>query len=413
MSNSNYNKNHGYPLNDKSIKKKIDQWNECQAHEEHIKELLKDPKLFKTEKAYHKWKQEAKNLKAINRARNKMISGLVQFMDGLGELKSESQQWICDPDYINMIVMTAFSRSTFNDNTHHWAMAEKFFQENRNTSLPGGLSGNGKEKIVRENDLPWYGLQFLYRQLEFTRFVPNFEIFSGIWNLENQLSESAVSLIDHWFYIHKHEIQEPKDLCDFTKGYFFRYNSKMTTQAQAQTLYILNNLFRYSLSKPIGTLEYPPWFADSTITGNKDGNLTFSKNIIPHQFDLRKLHNFNTAPIIMEQISGMSLFPSEPEDISDDKEVAGKIVSREYEAVEDVLEDVEKVEKSRDVGDYKTDEDQRWDQDEKFKVELGKYSVTVHGNEIIKIKKDGEKVEKIVHKGIKYKVGGSYKKNKK
>jgi len=412
---SNYNKDHDFDMDEPSIRKRIDAWNKCQHYEEKIKEMLtkNSKKYFENEKAFQKWeskKIQDDSIRKVNKARNKMINGLTQFMDGLADLKEESGDWITDPDLMNIVFSTAFSRSNFYDKTLHWAKAEKDFQKARNTGLPGGISGNGKEEIVRENDDVWYSMQFLYRQFEFTRFVPTFEIVSGIWNLENKLDQSTVQLIDRWYYIHKNEIQEKRDLTDFMKGYFFRYNAKMTSDAQAQTLYILNNLFRYSMSKPVGTLEYPPWFRDSTITGNNDGNLPYSKNIIPHKIDIRTITRFNSAPIIGEEMDGMRLLPNEPEDPDDfeDKKIASKIVSKKYKSKKDLVKDVEEKEKPRDKG-YEREDDQDWDQDDRREIKIGDCVIIVKAGTITKIKEDGHKVEKIKIKGKKYRVGEKYK----
>jgi len=410
-----YNKNHDYDMDEESIKKRIEAWNACQRYEEKITQSLKDNNtaFFNNEKAFRKWESksiENGEIRKVNKARSQMIAGLTQFMDGLGDLKEVSGEWLTEPDYLNLIFMTAFSKSHFYDKTLHWAKAEKDFQKNRNTSLPGGISGNGEEKIKRDKDLVWYSLQHLYRQFEFTRFVPNYEIVTGIWDLENILDTSTVSLIDRWYYIHKDLIQNKCDLTDFMKGYFFRYNAKMTSDAQAQTLYILNNLFRYSMSKPIGTLEYPPWFIDSTITGNNDGNLPYSKNIIPHKIDLRKLTRFSKAPIISEEFAGMRTIPTEPEEAKDfeDKDLASKIVSEQYSSKSELVKDVVKKEVSRDGKGY-TREDGEWDQDEERKIIVENCKIYIKGDEIIKIKDEkGKKVEKIKLNGKKYKVGGKY-----
>lgn len=417
---SNYNKDHDYDMDEPSIRKRIDAWNACQRYEEKITQSLKEnsEQFFENEKSFRKWESnEIKNgdLRKVNKARNQMIAGLTQFMDGLADLKEVSGEWLTEPDYLNMVFMTAFSKSHFYDKTLHWAKAEKDFQHSRNTSLPGGISGNGEEEIKRDNDLPWYSLQYLYRQFEFTRFVPNFEIATGIWDLENKLDTSTVALIDRWYYIHKDLVQSKRELTDFMKGYFFRYNAKMTSDAQAQTLYILNNLFRYSMSKPVGTFEYPPWFQDSTITGNADGNLPFSKNIVPHKIDSRNLTRFADCPIIGEEFAGMRTIPTEAEDPDEfeDKELAEKIISKKYirsaTGKKELEKDIEKKEVSRKGKGY-TKEDGDWDQDVKEeKIEIEGCKIYVKGNEIIKIKnKDGEKVEKIKIKGKKYKLGGKY-----
>ena len=278
--------------------------------------------------------------------------------------------------------------------------------------MPGGISGNGEEEIKRDNDLVWYSLQFLYRQFEFTRFVPNFEIVSGIWDLENQLDTSSVALIDRWYYIHKDLVQSKKDLTDFMKGYFFRYNAKMTSDAQAQTLYILNNLFRYSMSKPIGTFEYPPWFQDSTITGNSDGNLSFSKNIIPHTIDVRSMTRFRDCPVIGEEFAGMRTIPTEEEDAEEfeDKKLAEKVVGKKYSSKSELVKDVRDKEVSRKDKGY-TREDGDWDQDDEVKerkIEIDGCKIYLSGDEIIKIKNsDGDKVHKIKIDGKKYKIGGN------
>lgn len=419
----NYNTNHDYDLDEPSIKKRIDEWNKCQLYEEKIMKCMEknSATFFEREKDFQKW--ESKELKEgsirkVNKARDKMIQGLTMFLDGFGSLKKESGDWITDPDFLNIIFATAFSKSDFYDKTRHWSKAEKEFQKSRNTSLPGGISGNGDEEIQRDNDEVWYSLQFLYRQFEFTRFVPNYEIISGIWDLENKLDTSTVALIDRWYYIHKDQIQIKQDLTDFTKGYFFRYNAKMTSESQAQTLYILNNLFRYSMSKPVGTFEYPPWFRDSTITGNSDGNLPFSKNIVPHKIDTRVLLRIKNSPIIGEEIAGMQIIPNEPENYEEfeDKNIAKLIVSKNYKQKEDLEKDIKINEVSRGgkKGYYRGEENmkQEWDQDDIEIINLPKHQgrMWVQGNKILKIKNaDGEKVSKIKLKnGTKYTVDGDY-----
>lgn len=423
MTSKNYNKDHDYDMDETSIRKRIDAWNACQRYEEKITESLNknSKEFFDNEKEFRKWESsqiQRGDIRKVNKARNQMISGLTQFMDGFADLKEVSGEWVTEPDYLNMIFMTAFSRSHFYDKTLHWAKAEKDFQKSRNTSLPGGISGNGDEEIKRDNDLVWYSLQFLYRQFEFTRFVPNFEIVTGIWELENTLDTNTVSVIDRWYYIHKNLIQSKKDLTDFMKGYFFRYNAKMTSDAQAQTLYILNNLFRYSMSKPIGTFEYPPWFQDSTVTGNVDGNLPFSKNIIPHKIDLRKLSRFSNCPIIGEEFAGMRTIPNEEEDPSEfeDKEIAKKIVttkySRDKKGKNKLEKDVKDKEVSRKDKGYTKDEDQNWDQDDESgdkKIEIDGSKIYVSNGFITKIKDSGgDKVQKLKINGVKYKVGNKY-----
>ena len=410
-----YNKNHDYDMDEPSIKNRIDAWNKCQNYEQKINESLKanSDKFFDNEKSFRKWESQSIEdgmFRKVNKARNSMINGLVQFMDGLADLKEVSGDWVTDPDYMNMIFMNAFAKSHFYEKTRHWTNAEKDFQSNRNTSLPGGISGNGDEKIQRNNGDVWYSLQFLYRQFEFTRFVPNFEIVSGIWELENELDTSTAALIDRWYYIHKDVIQKKCDMTDFMKGYFFRYNAKMTSDAQAQTLYILNNLFRYSMSKPVGTFEYPPWFIDSTITGNSDGNLPYSKNVIPHKIDVRSITRFNSAPIVGDEFAGMRMIPSEPESPKEfeDKKLASKIVSKKYETKEELVDDVEREEVSRKDKGYSREDEQNWDQDD-GKVEIDGCKVYLKNKKIVKIKnEDGEKVDKIKIRGKKYKIGSKY-----
>jgi len=416
MASKHYNKDHDYDMDESSIQKRIDVWNACQRYEEKIKESLKtnSKSFFENEKSFRKWESTSiqnGHLRKVNKARNQMIAGLTQFMDGLADLKEVSGEWVTEPDFLNIIFMTAFSKSHFYDKTLHWAKAEKDFQKNRNTSLPGGISGNGDEEIKRDKDLVWYSLQYLYRQFEFTRFVPNFEIVTGIWELENELDTSTVAIIDRWYYIHKDMIQSKKELTDFMKGYFFRYNAKMTSDAQAQTLYILNNLFRYSMSKPVGTFEYPPWFQDSTITGNVDGNLPFSKNIVPHTIDSRKITRFANCPIIGEEFAGMKTIPTEQEEPEEfeDKELAKKIVGKKYSDKNELEKDIDKKEVSRKDKGY-TREEGDWDQDEERKIEMDGCKFYVKNGEIMKIKNsDGEKVQKIKIDGKKYKVGQEWK----
>lgn len=421
MTSKHYNQNHDYDMDEPSIRKRIDAWNACQRYEEKITESLSknSEKFFENEKLFRKWESketERGDIRKINKARSQMIAGLTQFMDGFADLKEVSGEWLTEPDYLNMVFITAFSKSHFYNKTLHWAKAEKDFQKSRNTGLPGGISGNGDEQIKRNNDLVWYSLQFLYRQFEFTRFAPNFEIVSGIWDLENQLDTSTVAVIDRWYYIHKDLVQSKKDLTDFMKGYFFRYNAKMTSDAQAQTLYILNNLFRYSMSKPVGTFEYPPWFQDSTITGNADGNLPFSKNIIPHKIDIRKMTRFADSPIIGEEFAGMRTIPNEEEDPKEfeDKKLAQTIVSKKYVNKTELENDISKKEVSRKGKGYERDDDQDWDQDDSNKDVEKKYEIDgckiyVLNGEIVKIKdRDGKKIQKIKINGTKHKVGNKY-----
>lgn len=395
-----YNPEHNFDMEEPAIKKRIDAWLKTQKYNEKITKALEEnkDKYFQTEKDYHKWKSTTPDIKAVNRARDKMLAGLTQFMDGLADLKEISGTWITDPDYLNLLFMTAFSKSTFFDKTIHWARAEETFQKERNTDLPGGYAGNGEEKIVRDYDTQWFSLQFLYRQLEFTRFVPNYDIMAGIWALENSQSSDCSKLLDQWYYIHKENIKAKTDLTDFTKGYFFRYNSHMTSEAQAQTLYILNNLFRYSMSKPMGTFEYPPWFCDSTITGKPDGDLPYSKNIIPHKINLKDIERLNTAPIITEEIAGMKSLPEEIQDAQDTK-IASLVVKKSKSSLEEVSKMIDMNEQSRNVV-YKG----KWDGEHKLQFDEG--VVTIVDSVVIKIRDaDGNKVEKLRANGTKYKIG--------
>src|SRR6056297_2980831 len=83
-----YNKDHDYDMDEESIRKRIDAWNACQKYEEKIKDSLKEnsKQFFENEKTFRKW--ESKSIKTgdirkVNKARNQMIAGLTQFMDGL------------------------------------------------------------------------------------------------------------------------------------------------------------------------------------------------------------------------------------------------------------------------------------------------------------------------------------------
>ena len=400
-----YNVAHGFDMEEEAISARIKAWQKSQQHEAKIMESLetRHEEFFSNEKAYHKWSQKDGSVKDVNRAREKMINGLTQFMDGLGELKEISGSWIVDPDYLNLIFMTAFARSTFYEKTIHWTKAEEKFQKERNTSLPGGFSGNGDEIIVRPFELQWFSLQFLFRQLEFTRFVPNYEVMSGIWCLETNATSSCSKLLDQWYYIHKDKIEKKSDLTDFTRGYFFRYNAHMTSDAQAQVLFILNNLFRYSMSKPMGTLEYPPWFCDSTITGKNDGNLPHSKNIIPHKIDLSALARLNSAPIVYEEVAGMKTIPDEAEEAKDfeDKELAKSVVKKKYDSKDALEHDVEKKEKKRDKIGYKS----KWDGEKVLDLEEGR--VWLVDGKVVKLKMaDGTKVDRLpLLDGGRYKLG--------
>jgi hypothetical protein len=392
-----YNPDHNFDMEESAIKKRIDAWLKCQKYNEKIVKALEEnkDKYFQNEKAYHKWKSTDPDIKAVNRAKEKMIAGLTQFMDGLADLKEVSGTWITDPDYLNLLFMTAFAKSTFFEKTLHWARAEETFQKERNTDLPGGYAGNGEEKIVRDYDTQWFSLQFLYRQLEFTRFVPNYDIMAGIWALNN--SNDCSKLLDQWYYIHRENIKAKTDLTDYTKGYFFRFNSHMTSEAQAQTLYILNNLFRYSMSKPMGTLEYPPWFCDSTITGKADGDLPYSKNIIPHKINLVDIERLNTAPIIREEIAGMKSVPEEVQEAQDTK-IASIVVKTSGKTLEEVEKTIDMNEKEREG--YKD----KWDGEHKLTFDEG--TITIRDRVVVKIRDaNGDKVEKLRANGMKYKIG--------
>lgn len=392
------NPNHGYDESERSIKKRIDAWQKSQEYGKNIEELLKanSEKFFANEKAHQKWQtKKDDDVKHVNRAREKMISGLVQFLDGLGELKETSGTWLCDPDYLNLLFMTAFSKSTFYEKTQHWAKAEEHFQKERNTSLPGGYSGNGEEKIMRSHDTQWFSIQFLYRQLEFVRFVPNYDIVAGIWALENSNINNCSKLLDSWFYINRENIKSNTDLTDFTRGYFFRYNSQMTSESQAQILYILTNLFRYSMSKPIGTLEYPPWFCDSTITGNADGDLPYSKNIIPHKINLVDIERLNTAPIITNS-NGMLSMQNEADNATDNK-LASKIVNGKKKSLEQVEKEIDENEEKRPGAN-------KWDGEKILEFDEGR--IWVVDGVVTKIRTDEGKVEKLkLADGSRYKVG--------
>lgn len=392
-----YNPEHGFDETEKPVRKRIDAWQKSQEYGQEIQKLLEtnSSKFFENDKAHQRWRNsQPDDIKQVNRAREKMINGLTQFLDGLGELKEISGTWLCDPDYLNLLFMTAFSKSTFYEKTSHWAKAEEHFQKDRNTSLPGGYAGNGEEKIVRPFDTQWFSIQFLYRQLEFVRFVPNYDILAGIWALENG-GNSVSKLLDTWFYIHKEQIQKKADLTDFTKGYFFRYNSQMTSEAQAQTLYILTNLFRHSMSKPMGTLEYPPWFCDSTITGKADGNLPNSKNIIPHKINLVDIERLNTAPIITSS-AGMPSMQTEADD-GTDKELASKIVNGKKKNIEQIEEEI-------DENEVKRPGSSKWDGEKILELEEGR--IWVVDGVVTKIRTSEGRVEKLrLEDGTKYKVG--------
>uniref|UniRef100_A0A6C0JVU0 Uncharacterized protein n=1 Tax=viral metagenome TaxID=1070528 RepID=A0A6C0JVU0_9ZZZZ len=415
----NYNVEHGFDMEEAAIKKRIDAWNKAQKYNEKITKELdsNSQKYFANEKAFHKWQNTKSNnddIKSINKAREKMLAGMTLFLDGLADLKETSGTWIADPDYLNLIFISAFSKSTFYEKTLHWAKAEESFQKDRKTDLPGGYAGNGQEKIVREYDTQWFSLQFLYRQLEFTRFVPNYDILAGIWALNNSFCNNTSLLLDQWFYINKTQIQAKADLTDFTKGYFFRYNSHMTSEAQAQVLYILNNLFRYSMSKPMGTLEYPPWFCDSTITGNSDGDLPHSKNIIPHKINLVDIQRLNTAPIVTEDIAGMKAVPDEPEGDTvnkeqDDKKIASVVVksdksSTTKKGVKDRQDKIERLVEEKEVSRHDKGYKGKWDGERKLEFEEG--VVTVSDGIVVKIRDNtGQKVERLLlADGTKYKL---------
>lgn len=397
------NPDHGFDMDQKAIKNRIQLWNKCQKYNEKINESLEknSDQFFANEKAYHKWSSKSAEVKDVNRAREKMLSGLTQFMDGLADLKEVSGTWIVDPDYMNLLFMTAFSRSTFYDKTIHWAKAEASFQKDRETSLPAGYAGNGEEKIVRDYDTQWFSLQFLYRQLEFTRFVPNYDIVAGIWALENNMMNGCSKLLDHWFYIHRENIQSKTDLTDFTKAYFFRYNAHMTSESQAQTLYILNNLFRYSMSKPMGTFEFPPWFCDATITGNADGNLPHSKNIIPHKINLLDIERLDKAFIVTDENGGMKTIPDEVEENVEDKELMDKVVKKGGKTKKEVEDIIDEEEVARDKTTYKS----KWDGEKILVFDEGR--VWIVNGEVVKIKNsDGERVERLkLSDGTRYKMG--------
>lgn len=369
-----YNKNHGY--DEDEVKQHIRDWNKSQQHGEDMKKIIEEnlEKMIGSRKKVRDWKNknvDSEKMRKYNLARNRMMNGLTQFFDGVGDLLDIENSNILNSDFMNIMAMTAFAKSTAFEKIRHWAKAEKEVQLSKNVELPGSTSKQGgKEKVGRPEEMEevWYGLQFMYRQFEIFRYVPNYDIVSSIWNLVANEDRQVVHILDHWYYLHNAELKERTQMSDVTKGYFFRYNAKMTSHAQAETLFILNCLFNHSGSKPMGTLERPPWFDDSVICGN-DGNLPFSTNVTTQNIDNRKKKQLDAAPIIGKTMDGIRTMPSECEDPDDfeDKEIS-KCVTKKYKNKKEMVEDVKKNEKKRGGrrGYFKGKDgfiDQHWDQD--------------------------------------------------
>jgi len=65
----------------------------------------------------------------------------------------------------------------------------------------------------------------------------------------------------------------------------------------------------------IRLIHHQTWFRDSTITGNSDGDLPNSKNIIPHKVNLDDVQRLATAPIVQREEGGMMTIPTNEDGI--------------------------------------------------------------------------------------------------
>lgn len=406
---SHVNPNHGY---DGKSKEYIDRWDKAQLYNEEVKKYLLENKLGGPSDTFNHSHPtiDPNKIRSYNLARNKIINGLTQFFDGIGEIISIDNSFVIDSDFMNLCGIIAFSKSSANDNIKHWAKAEKEYQLAKQVDLPGSTSKKGKsEKIERpeEYESAWYGIQFLYRQLEVFRYVPNYDIVAGIWDLIAKKDKEVVQILDHWYYLHNSQISKTEDLSSVIKGYFFRYNAKMTTAAQAETLYILNSLFSHSGAKPFGTTERPPWFPDALIgkTLYDKDDIPNSSNIIPHNVDKRKIDKLKESPIVGKSLDGMMTLPSEPERAKDfeDKEIQNVVGKHKSMNKKELAKEIAKKEVPRkgEKGYFKGKDgtrDQHWDQDDSQSfdngVELPGESCRGANGEISKPVKESKPVKK-------------------
>jgi len=376
MDHKDYNDEHEYDMDDKNVTDYIRKWNETMTYSDDVKAYIDknaDDLLGKYKKTWTKKDVDDSMIRKYNLARNKMISGFTQLFDGIGDMLDIDNCSLVNQDFMNVMAMTAFAKSSAFDKLRHWSKAEKEYQQSKGIDLPGSSTRKGKEKLSRPQELEdvWYAMQFMYRQFEIFRYVPNYDICSGIWNLVANQDREAVKVIDHWYYIHRDQIQNKEDLQQILNGYFFRYNARMTSEAQAETLFVLNTIFNHTLSKPIGTLECAPWYPDSTISGKKDGDLPFSNSIIPQNVSKKAKKAISKAPLVGKSIDGIRTMPSEPENHKEfeDKELANKIVNKKYKNKKELVKDIEKKEVTRkgEKGYFKGRDgttDQHWDQDD-------------------------------------------------
>lgn len=427
-----YNPDHGY---DSDIAKEyIKRWVETQKYNSSIRKMVDE-----NPEKYHKNVKDAENYKSksvspdhirsYNLSRDKIINGLVQVFDGISEILKIDTQIVVEPDFMNLCAIKAFCKSHAVDNIGHWSKAEREYQESRNVDLPGSISRKSKsEKVVRDEECEnvWYSLQFMYRQLEFSKYVPNYDIVAGMWNLVANNDRSVVSVIDHWYYIHNTHIHKKVNLNEIYRGYFWRYNAKMTSEAQAETLYILNNLYRHNGFKPLGTLESCPWYPDSVINPNGDDSIAV--NIVPHNVDYEKMRVLENSPIVGKSVDGVKTIPSESENPKDFVDKKLQNVVKSPKSRKDLLKKVSFSEKPRDgkKGYFKGKDgthDQHWDQDDDKSIDDGveseeydEYtiktgSIFVKNGIIAKLVDiNGDKCKRLVTKsGKEYIVGKEYK----
>jgi hypothetical protein len=425
------NEKHGYESEIANLY--IKKWLETQKYNAEIRKMVDDnsDKYFKNSQNARDYKSKTvdpNNIRQYNLARDKIISGFTALYDGISEILKIDTNITIDPDFMNLCSIKGFCKSHAIDNIGHWANAEREYQLSKNIDLPGSISRKSKsEKIVRseEGDQAWYSLQFLYRQLEFAKFVPNYDIVAGMWNLIAVQDRNVVQVIDHWYYIHNTQISKKINMNELYRGYFWRYNAKMTSESQAETLYILNNLYRHNGSKPLGTLECCPWYPDSTINPNGDDSIT--TNIIPHNVDNKKIHQLENSPIVGKSIDGIKTIPIESENHKEfvDKKIQNVVISPKSR--KDLIKKVKFNEKSRDgkKGYFKGKDgthDQHWDQDTSVSYDDGieseeceEYTCS-YGTIFVKdgiitklINTDNDKCQKLVtKKGKVYKIGDKY-----
>lgn len=384
MTHRDFNEEHGYDPAD--VAEHVKKWNKTQLYNDAVKKIIDEnaEDMIKNRKQAREWKSkrtDSDKIRRYNLARNRMVAGLTQFFDGVGDLLDLDHTSVINSDFMNLVGIMAFSKSTAFDKVRHWAKAEKEFQESKGVDLPGSTCRKARgEKIQRpeENEDVWYSIQFLYRQLEVFRYVPNYDVVSGVWNLVAGQDREVVEVLDHWYYIHNSQIDTEQDLSQIYKGYFFRYNAKLTSRAQCETLFVLNSLFNHSGSKPLGTLERAPWYLDAVISGNSDGNLPHSTNVTTHKIDKRQQRAVGKAPIVGRSIDGVRSMPSENEDPEDfeDRDIAKRVVEKKYGSKKELEKDVKKKEKSRkgEKGYFKGKDgviDQHWDQDDDKSYDQG------------------------------------------